>query len=99
MAFRGGDAGGSLFHVQLGSKSGCVALFRNGEGAALDFQLFPGDAELFAGGDPVEIGRGHVRQQGGVSTTAICTWIPVIPFPVQYPVLIIWKTIPDSTQE
>ena len=29
----------------------------------MDFQLFPGDAELFAGGDPVKVGRGDVRQQ------------------------------------
>ena len=41
-----------------------VAFFRNGEGAALDFQLFPGDAELFAGGNPVKVGRSDVRQQG-----------------------------------
>ena len=63
-AFRGGDGGGGLFHVQAGGEFRFVAFFRNGEGVALDFQLFPGDAELFAGGDPVKVGRGDVRQQG-----------------------------------
>ena len=63
-AFRGGDGGGGLLHIQTGGEFRFVAFFRNGEGAALDFQLFPGDAELFAGGNPVKVGRGDVRQQG-----------------------------------